>query len=378
MRRTGEGLIIGAIPAVLVVIAGEIQLERSLWIGGIVSMQDTVQRVGGALAFGYADHLMKEVPRVQRIEAIFGQVRLVAFGQHEQGLHFPETADASPPKIAGDIPGDIAAKAVYIGRHDPVLHRCDHAVAQNGVVIIQLTRVRPVEWYGSLARAVLFIKVRVLRKPAVIGAGVVRHPVQDHLHPFGMSRIHQVTKIGQRAEFGIDGGVIGYRVIAAQAALSVDPADRIDGHEPQYIHAHGFQSVEMPAERLESALRRILAEIHLIDVGPAEPGRVFKRLTKTGDEEQEVQGGEQASFHDTRSAFFSKIKKTADLRGCESRRKIVIFKRNKCHEAQTIEKSQDDDQYPVFTILIFSSHPDRQGPIARSLEWPAMRRRIDL
>src|SRR6185437_15506117 len=181
MRGTGEGLIIGAVPAVLIVIAREEHFERPFRIGGVVLVQYAVERESGALARRHADHLMEKIPGIQRIETVPCQIGLVALGKKEQRLQLSEPGDTILPKVAGNIPGDIATEPVYIRLPNPVLHGCDHAVAQYRVIIVELTGIRPVERDSSFSRAILFVKIRVLSEPSVIGAGVIGHPIEDHL-----------------------------------------------------------------------------------------------------------------------------------------------------------------------------------------------------
>ena len=83
-----------------------------------------------------------------------------------------------------------------------------------------------------------------------------------------------MLKVGEIAIFRIDRAVVADGVIAAQRALALLLADRIDRHDPEDIDAHTPQARKVGLKGSERPLGRVLPDIDFIDVCRARPGRM--------------------------------------------------------------------------------------------------------
>jgi len=224
------------------------------------------------------------------------QLGLVGFGQHEHGFHAVEFSPGLVPERRRHLAGDVAAETVDVGFAHPVQHRVRHPFPQAGLAPVEARHVGPVFGFGAigvgdgidLALVVLEIPVAVFLRPRVVERGVVRHPVDDHVHAQPVRLFDQCLEVVERAEFRIDGRVIAHGVIAAQRVLAVLFADRLDRHQPQDVHAHLFQARQMLGKCLERALGRVLPDVHFVDIGVARPAYVrhrrdIRRLRRGGE-----------------------------------------------------------------------------------------------
>src|ERR1700722_11371789 len=122
-------------------------------------MQHTVEAECGPLAFRYLHHLMKKRPGIHSVKPAFGEVGLVAFGQHEYRFHASELADAILPEITRNIPCAIATEPVDISLCDPIFHRGDHAVPTYSLIIVPGRWRKPGVSPPALTRAVFYVEV---------------------------------------------------------------------------------------------------------------------------------------------------------------------------------------------------------------------------
>ena len=110
--------------------------------------------------------------------------------------------------------------------------------------------------------------------PGMVAAGVVGHPVEDHLEAFFMSGRQEVVEIFQRTEFRIDGAIVLHGIIAAERPLASLDADRMDRHQPEDVDTQFRKAVELRLDGREGAFRRELTHVDLVDHGVADPVRV--------------------------------------------------------------------------------------------------------
>ncbi len=106
----------------------------------------------------------------------------------------------------------------------------------------------------------------MLFQPIMICTGMVRYPVDDHFQTQIMGFLHQCFPIIQCAVFRIDSGIIAHSIITAECTFSIHFADGINGHEPQSLHTHFLQTIQMLAESSECAFRCILTNIHFVHI----------------------------------------------------------------------------------------------------------------
>ena len=67
--------------------------------------------------------------------------------------------------------------------------------------------------------------------------GVVRYPVQNHMKAFFVGGFHKSIKVGKRAVIRVD-------VFVIRHVIAVITRAGIDRHQPQGIHAQGFQVLQ--------------------------------------------------------------------------------------------------------------------------------------
>jgi hypothetical protein len=76
----------------------------------------------------------------------------------------------------------------------------------------------------------------------VLVAGVVRHVVDQHAQPAVVRRREQLIEVGQRAEDGVDIGVVRHVV------AEVGHGGRIEGRDPDGVDPEPCQVVEPPRD----------------------------------------------------------------------------------------------------------------------------------
>src|ERR1700730_13001626 len=123
---------------------------------------------------------------------------------------------------------------------DPEFHSIDHSVLFRSAMMIKLDDILPVKRRPEPARAVTFIKLRVFFCPGMVPGGMIGHPVDQHFKSNSMSLFYQSFKIVHCSEFRINGFMIFYRIITAQASDPFYLANGMNGHEPQSLHSHFF------------------------------------------------------------------------------------------------------------------------------------------
>ena len=101
---------------------------------------------------------------------------------------------------------------------------------------------------------------------------MVVHDVDDALHAAAVDLVHEVNKVLHGAVFRIDGAVVAVGIGTAEAALFIQHADGVDGHEPDDVRAEGADAVEVRLHRTEGSLRCVTADIELIDHAAAQRG----------------------------------------------------------------------------------------------------------
>ena len=94
---------------------------------------------------------------------------------------------------------------------------------------------------------------------------MVIYHVDDALHAPAVDLLHQVDKILHAAVLGVHGTVVAVGIRAAQAPLSVQNTDGVDGHQPDNIHPQRPDAVQIGLHRPEGSLGGVAAQIKLID-----------------------------------------------------------------------------------------------------------------
>ena len=100
---------------------------------------------------------------------------------------------------------------------------------------------------------------------------MVGHPVEYHLHAHAVDAVDQGFELLHGTELRIDGFIIGNGVVTSQGSFPVLLANRIDRHKPKDLDAHFLKAREMLRESRKSSLRRVLADVHLVDIGVFHP-----------------------------------------------------------------------------------------------------------
>ena len=130
------------------------------------------------------------------------------------------------------------------------------------MAVIQIGHVPPV------AEAVAERAVRLVEEPfrvvfcqPGIGRRVVIDYIDDALHAPVVDGVDQMPEIIQRAEFGVHGAVIADGVGAAERALAVLFAGRVNGQQPDDVRAERLDAVEVRLHGSEGARFGIIADI---------------------------------------------------------------------------------------------------------------------
>ena len=103
---------------------------------------------------------------------------------------------------------------------------------------------------------------------------MVGDPIEDHLEAQPVGFVHESPEVRLGAELGIDRAVVAHRIGAAQRALAVRLADRVDRHQPDDIDAHRGKARELLLRRLEGALGSELTGVQLVEHRIGRPVRV--------------------------------------------------------------------------------------------------------
>jgi hypothetical protein len=69
---------------------------------------------------------------------------------------------------------------------------------------------------------------------------MVGDPVEDHVHALAVGGIDEGLEVGLGAELRVHAVIVADRIRAAERALAVLHADRVDRHQPQDIDADSF------------------------------------------------------------------------------------------------------------------------------------------
>ena len=130
------------------------------------------------------------------------------------------------------------------------------------MAVIQIGHVPPVA-EAVAERAVRLVEEPLgvmLCKPGIGGRVVIDH-VDDALHAPVVDGVDQTLEIVQRAELGVHGAVVTDGVGAAERALSVLFAGRMDGQQPDDVRAERLDAVEIRLHGGEGARFGIIADI---------------------------------------------------------------------------------------------------------------------
>ena len=211
---------------------------------------------------------MMELPCISAVEACVVQPLLLAFCQEikRTGIILPRPADHSGPEVSGDLESHVAAEAVDAAVQ-PEPHALLHLGAHVGAAIVELCDVGPVIFdHGLSGDGITHVPVRILPfHPRMVGRGVVRDPVQDHLEPHPVGRLQEMVEVLEGTELGIGVAVVLYGVIGPEGPLPPLFPDGIDGHQPDDVDAELLEHREFPFRRGEGAFFRCLAGIEFID-----------------------------------------------------------------------------------------------------------------
>jgi hypothetical protein len=69
---------------------------------------------------------------------------------------------------------------------------------------------------------------------------MVGDPVEDHVHALAVGGIDEGLELGLGAEFRVHAIIVADRIRAAEAALAVLHADRVDRHQPEMSTPNAF------------------------------------------------------------------------------------------------------------------------------------------
>ena len=100
----------------------------------------------------------------------------------------------------------------------------------------------------------------MLRGEDGVWRGVVIHDVDDAAHPARVYLVHEVPEILERAVLGVHGAIVADGVGAAERALAGLLAQRVDGHQPDDVHAQGLYAVKVGYEGAEGTLLSVVAD----------------------------------------------------------------------------------------------------------------------
>ncbi len=232
---------------------------------------------GGFSLPNHAVNGVEQRPGIIQIEGLLHQVRLRRFAEQQTvRLDGLERCPNLRPEVRGHLARGIEAESIdIIGTHPEDKHVGDIAT-QLWVAIIESRDVCPVVGIENFAGRVMLIEVGVLHQRAV-PRGVVQDHIKDHAHMSLVSFRNQPEQVLLCAVRGTDPVVITYRIRAAQGAFFLFLAGRIDGHQPQHIHAKMIEVVEACRDAIKIAFGREVARKDLVDDGAGEPGWSFDR-----------------------------------------------------------------------------------------------------
>ncbi len=212
--------------------------------------------------------------------AVFRAFEFIKFSQPEKFFHRVQFRSCLLPEIKPHPKSKVAAEPVDIKGGDPPFHGVDHRAAHVAVVKIKFDNIiharSGFEIAGSRIAVIIF---RVIPCPGMVPARMIGHPVDDHFHPHFMRLPYQLPEILRCSEFGIDGTIIAAGIITAQRAFFIFFRDRGQRHEPERLHAHLLQPRQGTGESGESALPRVLPQVHFINIGLVRPFHYFKPVS---------------------------------------------------------------------------------------------------
>ena len=228
-------LFIGAVPAVDVVVGDEVHPNGAHGVA-FHAVNPPFQK-GLAIRLPLGDLLqdLLQPPVVGGVKARTVHLGLVGLGQHEQGAVLLQDLACHFPKAQRQVGRHVTAKAVQAHFSAPKAHGLEHGHPQLMHLKVQLRHVFPILGVlgvvgvgldrQNVPHLVSAVPVGVLGDPGMVEGGVVGHPIQDHLQAQRMRPRDQFFQVLQRAELGVDRGVVAYGVVAAQAALAARLAD---------------------------------------------------------------------------------------------------------------------------------------------------------
>ena len=278
-KRGTEAFELGAFPRILVVILGighphRLDRPRALHFGII-----SEQRVHVGLAGGDVGHRIVPFPGIGRVERLGVDIALVEFGEHEDGLDRVEFGACRLPEIERHIARDVAAEAVDTDIAHPIFHRLGHVLPQPGLGIVEIDDVGPIPErrrpVGALP--VMLVPVGMRGVDDIVPRGMVGDPVEDDVHPLRMRRRDERLEIVDRPELGVHRAIVLDRIGAAEPALAVLLADRMDRHQPQDVDAERLQPRQLRLRSAERSLGGELARVDLIEHRRLGPGGMVQR-----------------------------------------------------------------------------------------------------
>ena len=167
------------------------------------------------------------------------------------------------PEVQRHERGHVAAEAV--DQSCPVFECLDLIVPQRRVAVIQIGDVPPVA-EAVAERAVRLVEepLRVILRQPRIGGCVVVDDVDDALHAAIVDGVDQMAEVVQRAELRVDGAVVADGIRAAERALAVLLAGRVDRQQPDDIRTERVDAVQLPLHGGKGAFFGVIADIDRI------------------------------------------------------------------------------------------------------------------
>ena len=255
----------GACPAVFVMIGGEAEPLAAL---GIHEGLHFFEKFGLALAsLGYVVDQMMEAPGVHSIEACPVHPVLLGLCEEEKRLSclLAQSRDGRGPEVLRYEGGHVAAEAVHSPCH-PEAHCLQHSLTHALAAVVELGNVRPVVFDDGVAVLVPVVPLgRLFSNPGVVRGGMVRHPVENHLHSQLVSLGYEGVEVLEGSELRIGGAVIFDCIVRTEGSLASFLANRVERHHPHHIHALLLEPWKLVLSCLEGAFRGELAGVELID-----------------------------------------------------------------------------------------------------------------
>ena len=197
---------LGAVPRVLIVVAGEVHADSLLADERVLLLEERPKVVNADLALSQLAHRVLQVPAVIHVEGRCSEfLRLVVVlseGEHI-GVGEAEVSHSHFPKIRGHFAGYVATETVDADLVHPEMHCFEHLLTHVFVFVIEFGDIGPVVLHHEVAEAVAIMPALALG-PLAIGRGVVGYPVEDDFHAELVGAVDKRNEVLSCAELMIE------------------------------------------------------------------------------------------------------------------------------------------------------------------------------